>query len=330
MVDSCISLIVSLLLLLAAEFVNGWTDAPNAIATVVSTRTLTPRTSVLMASLLNIAGALSGTAVAVTIGEEIIDPSLVSLATISTAMTGIILWSTLAWRYGLPTSETHALVAGLTGAGIATAGPNVVIWSGWVKVFYGLALSLLSGFAGGYLISKTIRISLKDASPPQARRLFGRLQILSAAFMAYSHGLNDGQKFIGAFALSLLIGGVLERFHIPLWVILLCASVMGAGTALGGWRIIRTMGSKITKLQTYQGFSAETGAATTITLASQLGIPLSTTHTIGASIIGVGASGRISAVKWGVVRQIVVAWILTFPVCGTIAFVATKVILSAT
>jgi len=327
MMDGSIFLATALALVLGAEFVNGWTDAPNAIATVVSTRTLSPRASVVMAGILNAIGALSGTTVALTIGTEIIHANMVNLTTISTGMAGIIIWSTVSWRYGLPTSETHALIAGLTGAGIAAAGPGVIIWSGWVKVLYGLAASLVFGFLGGYVISKVVRALFKDAPPLKAKRLFGRLQIFSAAFMAYSHGLNDGQKFIGAFSLALVIGGVLDEFAIPVWVILLCGLVMGVGTSVGGWRIIRTMGSRITRLETYQGFSAETGTAATITLASYFGIPLSTTHTISTSIIGVGASRRVRAVNWAVVKQVATAWLLTFPICGLIAFLTTKMLL---
>ena len=324
MPDSLLLASPVLLLVLAAEFVNGWTDAPNAIATVVSTRVLSPFQALIMATVLNVVGTMSGTAVAATIGKGIVKPEVINLTTVGAAMVGIIFWSTLAWYYGLPTSESHALVAGLTGAGLATAGPSALLWEGWSKVLIGLVFSTFLGFFGGLFIMGTLYRLLADSRPGAVRRGFGRLQILSAAFMAFSHGSNDGQKFIGAFSLALLLGGILPEFQIPLWVILLCALTMGMGTAVGGWRIVRTMGLRLTKLEPVQGFAAETGAALTIELASRLGIPLSTTHTISTAIVGVGATQRFSAVRWGVTMEIVTAWILTFPVCGLIAWLVTK------
>ena len=324
MPDGLLLILPVLLLVLAAEFVNGWTDAPNAIATVISTRVLSPYQALIMATVLNVVGTMSGTAVAATIGKGIVKPEVINLTTVGAAMVGIILWSTLAWYYGLPTSETHALVAGLTGAGLATAGPSALLWEGWSKVLIGLVFSTFLGFFGGLFIMGTLYRLLANSRPGAVRRGFGRLQILSAAFMAFSHGSNDGQKFIGAFSLALLLGGILPEFQIPLWVILLCALTMGVGTAVGGWRIVRTMGLRLTKLGPVQGFAAETGAALTIELASRLGIPLSTTHTISTAIVGVGTTQRFSAVRWGVTMEIVTAWILTFPVCGLIAWLVTK------
>jgi len=324
MPDGLLLILPVLLLVLAAEFVNGWTDAPNAIATVISTRVLSPYQALIMATVLNVVGTMSGTAVAATIGKGIVKPEVINLTTVGAAMVGIIVWSTLAWYYGLPTSETHALVAGLTGAGLATAGPSALLWDGWSKVLIGLVFSTFLGFFGGLFIMGTLYRLLANSRPGAVRRGFGRLQILSAAFMAFSHGSNDGQKFIGAFSLALLLGGILPEFQIPLWVILLCALTMGVGTAVGGWRIVRTMGLRLTKLEPVQGFAAETGAALTIELASRLGIPLSTTHTISTAIVGVGTTQRFSAVRWGVTMEIVTAWILTFPVCGLIAWLVTK------
>jgi PiT family inorganic phosphate transporter len=313
---------LALLLILMAEFVNGWTDAPNAIATVVSTRVLKPQHALLMAAALNTAGAFAGTAVAYTIGTGIVEPEAINLATVSAAMLGIVVWSTIAWYYGLPTSESHALVAGLSGAGLATAGPGVLLWEGWSKVLWGIGFSTVLGFSSGLLLMVGIYWIFGRSSPGLVRGLFGRLQILSAAMMAFSHGSNDGQKFIGVFTLALVLGGVLPEFVVPFWVILLCAGTMGIGTAVGGWRIIRTMGLRLTKLEPVHGFAAETGAGLTILLASHYGIPLSTTHTINTAIIGVGASRRLSAVRWGVVGSIVTAWVLTFPICGAIAYLA--------
>jgi PiT family inorganic phosphate transporter len=327
MFDGNLLLIIVIGLILAAEFVNGWTDSPNAIATVVSTRVLSPYQAVIMATVLNAIGAMSGTAVASTIGQDIVRADIINLTTVGAAMVGIIFWSTLAWYYGLPTSESHALIAGLTGAGLATAGPSSLVWSGWNKVLIGLLFSTFLGFFSGFLLMALLYRLLANSRPGTVRRIFGRLQILSAAFMAFSHGSNDGQKFIGVFTLALLLGGILPEFHVPLWVIVLCAITMGVGTAVGGWRIVKTMGLRLTKLEPVHGFAAETGAALTIELATRLGIPLSTTHTINTAIIGVGATRRFSAVRWGVTLEIVSAWILTFPICGTIGWLATKIFL---
>jgi PiT family inorganic phosphate transporter len=317
---------VVLLLVLAAEFVNGWTDAPNAIATVVSTRVLSPAQALGMAAVLNVLGTMSGTAVAATIGKGIVRPEAVGLTTVAAAMVAIVAWSTLAWYFALPTSESHALVAGLTGAGLATAGPDVIIWDGWQKVLIGILFSTFLGFFGGLGLTAVIYRVFWHTPPGKVRRLFGRLQLLSAAFMAFSHGSNDGQKFIGAFTLTLVLGGFLPEFQVPLWVILLCAVTMGIGTAIGGWRIVKTMGLRLTKLDPVHGFAAETAAASAIELASRLGIPLSTTHTINTSIMGVGSIRRFSAVRWGVGAEMVMAWILTFPVCGLIAWGVTVVL----
>lgn len=319
--DISISLAVVLLLVLAAEFVNGWTDAPNAIATVVSTRVLSPLQAVTMAAALNIIGALvTGTAVATTIGAGIVKPEAIGLHTVASAMVAIVIWSTVAWRWGLPTSETHALVAGLAGAGIATAGPSVLLWEGWKKVLIGLGLATVIGFVLGFIVMVIIYRLFSHASHTSVKTIFGRLQILSSAFMAFSHGSNDGQKFMGAFALALFLGGILPQVQVPVWVVLLCGAFMGVGTGFGGWRIIRTMGFRLTKLEPVNGFAAETSAGLAITLASFFGIPLSTTHTINTAIMGVGATKRFSAVRWGVTREIALAWLLTFPICGILGF----------
>jgi PiT family inorganic phosphate transporter len=328
MLDATVLLYSVLALILAAEFVNGWTDSPNAIATVVSTRVLSPYQAVIMATVLNAVGAMSGTAVAATVGKDILRPEVINLTTVAAAMVAIIFWSTLAWYYGLPTSESHALIASLSGAGLATAGPSSLLWTGWSKVLIGLLFSTFLGFFGGLLLMALLYRSLANRRPGTVRRVFGRLQILSAGFMAFSHGSNDGQKFIGVFTLALLLGGILPSFQVPLWVILLCAVTMGVGTAVGGWRIVKTMGLRLTKLEPVHGFAAETAAALTIEAATRLGIPLSTTHTISTAIIGVGATRRFSAVRWGVTFEIVTAWVLTFPVCGLIGWGATKLLLS--
>lgn len=320
-------LIFSLILILWAEFVNGWTDAPNAIATVVSTRVLSPRKAVALAVILNIAGAFSGTAVAATIGKDIVRTEAINLYTITSAMIAIVSWSTLAWKYGLPTSESHALIAGLTGSGLAIGGLDVLLWTGWKKVLIGLVFSSFLGFFIAYALFTAIAWIFKDRAISQVRRSFSKLQVFSAAFMAFSHGSNDGQKFIGAFALALLLGGITSKFIVPFWVIILCAFVMGLGTSIGGWRIIKTIGVKLAKLEPQHGFAAETAAAAAIEIASRTGIPLSTTHTISTSIMGVGAAQRLRKVRWLVARNIVAAWILTFPICGLIAYFVTKLAL---
>ncbi len=321
MPDGILLLLPVLLLILAAEFVNGWTDAPNAIATVVSTRVLSPSKAVVMAAVLNIVGALvTGTAVAATIGKGIVRPEIIDQHVVAAAMLTIIIWSIVCWFYGIPTSESHELVAGLTGAGLAAAGPSVLLWEGWQKVLIGLGISTFLGFFLGVGIMTALYWLFRRTRPSLVRKLFSRLQILSAAFMAFSHGSNDGQKFMGVFALTLMLGGVMTEFSVPIWVMLLCGGVMAIGTAVGGWRIIRTMGFKLTKLEPVNGFAAETSGGLSILIASAFGIPLSTTHCINSSIIGVGATRRFSAVRWGVAGNIVVAWVLTFPVCGVLGY----------
>ncbi|OGN96143.1 MAG: phosphate transporter [Chloroflexi bacterium RBG_13_51_18] len=321
MPDVSFLLVFTLILVLGAEFVNGWTDAPNAIATVVSTRVLSPGKAVIMAAVLNIIGAIvTGTAVAATIGKGIVSPDAIGLPVVAAAMLTIIVWSTVAWRWGIPTSESHELVAGLTGAGLAAGGSSVLLWEGWQKVIIGLAFSTLLGFAISITLMTILYWVLRRTRPATVTKYFSKLQIISAAFMAFSHGSNDGQKFMGVFALVLLLGGVVDTFTVPIWIMLLCGAVMGIGTATGGWRIIKTMGFKLTRLEPVNGFAAETSAAASIMLASSLGIPLSTTHTINIAIMGVGATKRFSAVRWGVAGNIILAWILTFPVCGALGY----------
>ncbi len=311
-----------LLLILVAELTNGWTDAPNAIATVISTRVLSPLAAVLMAGVFNFLGVLSGTAVAETIGKEIVNPSIINIETIACSMVAVIIWSTITARLGIPTSETHALVAGLGGAGVAQAGWGVLVWSGWRKIFIGLFFSTLLGFIGGLILMALIYRIFYKFPPRGVRRTFHYLQMSSSALMAFSHGSNDGQKFMGIFTLALLMGGKIDRFVVPLWVMILCALVMGLGTLVGGWRILKTMGFRITELDTPQGFAAETAAGATIELASYLGVPLSTTHTINTAIMGVGATKRLSAVRWGITGRIFSAWLITFPACGLIGYLS--------
>lgn len=316
-----VGLVIVVLLILGSEFVNGATDSPNAIATVVSTRVLKPKVAVVLAVICNVIGAFLGTEVAKTIGTGIVKAGAINLVTVGAAMVGIIFWSSLAWYFGLPTSESHALVAGLTGAGLATAGPSVLLWDGWQKVLIGLVVSSLFGFMGGWLITSIIRLFFHNLERKNAKKLFSFLQVISASGMALSHGSNDGQKFIGMLTLAFVLGGVLESFVVQGWIILLCSLIMGFGTSIGGWRIIKTMGQKMVKLEPYQGFAAESAASGSILLSSAFGVPLSTTHTINTAIMGVGAATRSSSIRWSVVQEMVIAWILTFPICGLIGYV---------
>lgn len=322
-----ISLIVVLFLTLLAEFVNGLNDVANAIATVVTTKVLSPKRAVLLASVLNILGTFSGTAVATTIGKGIVAPEMISLKILAAALVSVALWNILAWSYGLPSSSSHALVSGLTGAAFAVGGLKVILWSGWQKVLLGLFFSTFLGFLSAYLIFLFIAKISPKGSISRVRRNFGKLQIFSAGFMAFSHGSNDGQKFIGVFSLALLLAGFFKEFTVPFWVIILCAGTMGLGTLLGGWKTIRTLGVRLTKLEPQHGFAAETGAATVIEIASRFGIPLSTTHTIGTAIMGVGAVQRRSKVKLDVASHILATWILTFPACALISWVITRITL---
>ncbi len=319
-----IGLLLVLALVLGAEFTNGLTDAANSIATVVSTRVISPKKAVIMAAVLNMTGVLvTGTAVAATIGKGIVRPEIITLEVVGAAMLTVVVWTTAAWFFGIPTSETHELLAGLAGAGLAWAGPAVLLGDGWIKVILGLGMSTILGFGLAFAVMVTIYWLFRRMNRIKASHLFGKLQIVSAAFMAFSHGSNDGQKFMGVFSLALFLSGVFPEFQVPMWVVFLCGAVMALGTGLGGWRIIRTMGGKVTRLEPVHGFAAETAASTAILLASRFGIPLSTTHTIGTAIMGVGATRRLSAVNWTVSRQIIATWLLTFPGCLVLGYVFT-------
>ena len=317
---------IVLILAYLFEFANGWTDAPNSIATVVSTRVLRPLQAVVMAGVLNLVGALTGTAVAKTIAAGIVDPNFVSLETVAAAVLAGTLWALAAQAYGLPSSESHALVAGLLGAGFAAGGLQGLEWEGTRKSLIGLVTSPLGGFLIGFTIMILIYRLFVRVTRRRVGQIFGKGQILSAAFMAFSHGTNDAQKTMGIITLAIVLndvgagGRAPTEFEIPLWVIVSAAVVMGVGTMVGGWRVVRTLGLRMTHLEPVQGFAAETGAALVITGAARLGIPVSTTHAIGTSIMGVGATRRLSAVRWGVAGQVVAAWILTWPSCALLGF----------
>ncbi len=322
MTDTFAFLVFAFIAVLAFEAVNGWTDAPNAVATVISTRALPPLAAVAMAAVLNLAGALSGTAVATTIGKGIVDLDLLTdkgtgLQIGAAAALAVVIWSSAAAYFGLPTSESHGIVSGLAGAAVAVAGTDVLLWDGWRKVFTGVGAAVFFGFLGAFLVAILILWLFQRASPSLMRRTFAPMQVLSSAFMAWSHGTADGQKAIGVMAMLLAIWNdtPAKEFSVPLWVILLGAGTMGVSTMFGGWRIVRTLGMRVTHLETYQGFAAEAAAATTLTVTARLGIPVSTTHTIGSAIMGVGSTRRLSAVRWGIAYNIVGAWVLTFPAC---------------
>jgi inorganic phosphate transporter, PiT family len=316
------ALVIALTAVLLAEFVNGWTDAPNVIAIVVSTGGLSPRAAIGMAVVMNTLGAMAGTEVAATVGKGIVAPVALTLPAITAAMLSIIAWGVFAARAGLPVSKSHALLAGLAGAALQGGGWQALQWEGWAKVGVGLVCSLGLGFAGAFLIGKLIIALAGRSSPTRARKRFDYLQIAAAAFMAFNHGLNDGQKFMGVFALTMMAGGAMHVFEIPIWVVIICALTMGIGTSCGGWRIIQTIGMKLTRLTAWQGFAAQLSASLTIFGASHFGIPLSTTHTITTAIVGATASRRADDIRWGVLRRVVLAWIVTFPVCAALAYVA--------
>ncbi len=317
-----IGLAIALFAVLVAEFVNGWTDAPNAIATVVSTGVMTPRQAILMAVIMNTVGAMAGTAVAATVGKGIVAPSALTVPAITATMVSIIAWGAFAARVGIPVSKSHALLAGLAGAALAGGGWSALQWDGWQKVGIGLVCSIVVGFLGAVLLGRMVMALAANSAPATAKRRFDRLQMASAAFMAFNHGLNDGQKFMGVFAMTLLAGGMTSEFQIPLWVIIICALTMGIGTSFGGWKIIQTVGFKMARITSWQGFAATMAASSTIFVASSYGVPLSTTHTITSAVIGAGAGKRTSDVRWGVLRKIVFAWLATFPVCAVIAYIA--------
>jgi PiT family inorganic phosphate transporter len=312
------------------EFANGWTDAPNSIATVVSTRVMRPHHAVLMAGALNLIGALVvGTAVAKTISEKIVDPNFVGLDTVAAAVLGATIWALAAQYFGLPSSESHALVAGLLGAGFASGGLAALDSEGTNATLIGLVTSPLGGFLLGFTLMVVIYRLFARVRRSTVRRVFGRGQVLSAAFMAFSHGTNDAQKTMGIIALAIALNdagtvGNVGELTIAPWIIVSAALVMGVGTMIGGWRVVRTLGMRMTHLEPVQGFAAETGAATVITVAARLGIPVSTTHAIGSAIMGVGATKRFSAVRWGVAGQVVAAWVLTWPSCAILGYVLEK------
>jgi inorganic phosphate transporter, PiT family len=302
------------------DYINGFHDAANSIATVVSTRVLSPGHAVIWAAFFNFVAAFTfGTAVASTVGSKMIDVHVVTFAVILGGLTGAIIWDLITWYSGLPTSSSHALVGGYAGAAVAKAGFAAIIPGGWTLTLVFIVLSPLIGLVFGLGLMTAIFWLFRWTPPSRVDRWFRRLQLLSAAFFSLNHGANDAQKTMGIIAGVLFAAGYIQTFYIPFWVIMIAHAAISLGTLAGGWRIIHTMGSKITKLQPVGGFAAETGAAFALLIATQFGVPVSTTHAITGSIVGVGATRRLSAVRWGVAGRIVWAWVLTIPAAFTIA-----------
>jgi len=320
MTITLILLIVVILITLVFEYINGFHDSANAIATVVSTKVLTPRTAVIYGALLNFGGALLGTHVASTIGKGMVDTGSVTQMVILCALLSAIIWNLFTWFYGLPSSSSHALIGGLIGAVIVHTGIHSVHMTGvYNKVLIPMVLSPIIGLSMGFIVMFILLRIFHKANPEKINKYFRKMQLLSSGLMALSHGSNDAQKTMGIITLALFSAGILKEFTIPLWVVITCAFVMALGTMAGGWKIIRTMGSKVIKLKPIHGFAAETSAAAVILTASHFGIPVSTTHVISTSIMGVGTTQRASAVKWSVVSNIVMAWVFTIPATLSLA-----------
>ncbi|HEY33560.1 MAG TPA: inorganic phosphate transporter [Dehalococcoidia bacterium] len=326
--SSLAALILIVALAIGFGLVNGFNDAANAIATVVGTRVLSPRNAILLAAIANLAGALTGLEVAKTIGKGILIPDAISNITVIAALASVIVWGSIATYLGLPISITHGFVAGLAAAGIALVGTQSVVWSKIAQVGSSVAIAPVLGFIGGFALMVTLLWLFRRVAPDKIQLVFGRLQCLTAAFMAYSHGKNDGQMPIGVITMGMVIysGNTDLWNNVPFWIIIVSALSISTGTAVGGWRVIKTLGTRVTLLRPIHGFAAEASAATVIELASHYGIPVSTTHCISSSIMGVGATRRLSAVRWGVAGNIVTAWVLTFPICGLLGYLFAKLL----
>ncbi|CAB1253952.1 Inorganic phosphate transporter [Ruminococcaceae bacterium BL-6] len=328
------ALLVTVILTLAVILVNGWTDAPNAIATCVSTRSMSPRSAIFMAAVFNFLGVIIMTFFNKTVAETIYnmadfggDPHK-ALVALCAAMVAIVTWATLAWVFGIPTSESHALIAGVSGAAIALHnGFSGINGAEWVKVLYGLVLSTFLGFVMGWSAVKLIELICRGMDRRKTTRFFQGAQIASGAAMAFMHGAQDGQKFMGIFLLGVFLAkgqAGAGNFQIPVWLMVLCSAVMALGTSIGGRRIIKAVGMDMVKLEKYQGFAADAAGAGCLLISSLTGIPVSTTHTKTTAIMGVGAARRLSSVHWSIVNEMVLTWVLTFPGCGLIGFFMAK------
>jgi PiT family inorganic phosphate transporter len=314
-------IIATIVLAILFDISNGYNDAANAIATVVSTRVLSPVQAVLLAGFMNVLGAFLTTAVAKTIGKGIVDPKAITEIVVMSALVSGFLWNTLMTIIGLPVSASHALIGGLVGASVAYGGASILNIAGLKKIFLSLVISPVFGIIFGFIFMSVLLKFCGRLPGATINKYFGKLQIISASFMALSHGSNDAQKVMGIITLSLVSGGYLHSVEVPFWVILICAVAMGLGTALGGWKVIKTMGVSMLKLEPVHGFAAETSATAIILGASQLGLPVSTTHVIATAIMGVGSTKRLTAVRWGIGKKIVNAWIFTLPACFLFAWI---------
>ncbi|MEE9491119.1 MAG: inorganic phosphate transporter [Dehalococcoidia bacterium] len=325
--DSFFLLVLIIIAALGFGFTNGLNDAANAIATAIGSRVLSPLNAVIIAAFFNLVGTLSGALlgayVAKTIGKGIVMPEALTLYTVVAGVVAAIIWVVAATYYGMPLSVSHSLIAGLLGAGIAAAGTGAIVWGVFGKVLLAVILAPLLGFAGGFGLMVIIMWLFRRSPPDTVNYIFSKVQIIATAFVAYAHGKNDGQMPIGIIALGLMIYSG-EQFDIPLWVIFASAISVALGIAFGGWRVIRTVGTRITTLRPVHGSAAEMSAAAVIEAASNLGIPVSTTQCISGSVIGVGATKRLSAVRWGIARNIVIAWIITFPICASLGWLLEK------
>ncbi len=303
--------------------VNGFNDAANSVAASIGSRAISPRNAIILAAFCNFVGAATGLEVARTIGKGILDPEAISYLVVFAALAAVIIWGTIATRLGLPVSISHSFVTGLAAAGIAVAGSEAVVWSILGRIGASVAIAPTLGFIGGFVLMVFLLWAFRRSAPAMMRVIFSRLQWLTTAFLAYTHGKNDGQMPIGVITMALVIHtGQVELWdNIPWWVIIVSALAISSGIAMGGWRVIRTVGVKITALQPIHGFATQASAATVIEIASRLGIPVSTTHCATAATMGVGATKRLSAVRWGVTRNIVLAWVLTFPICGALGWI---------
>jgi PiT family inorganic phosphate transporter len=321
MLDLMTLLVIVILLALVFDAINGFHDTANAIATSVSTRAISPYAAVILAASFNFLGAIAGTAVAITIGKGIVDSQLVNMHTFTAAMLAAILWNLITWYFGFPSSSSHALIGGMVGAAIASGGLKAVIIHGLVgKVLIPLVISPVIGYLIGYLLMTIFYWIFGWFPPGKINNSFRRMQIFSACTAAFSHGSNDAQKTMGIITLALFSANVIPEFAVPTWVKLACAIAMGIGTASGGWRIIKTMGTKIFKMDAIHGFAADVTSSIVIYGASLMGIPVSTTHVVSSSILGVGSAKRFSAVNWQIAINIVIAWVLTIPATGTVAY----------
>lgn len=310
----------------AFDFINGFHDTANAIATTVSTRALPMSVAIGMSAALNLVGATINTAVAHTIGAGIAEPSTVTLAVILASLLGAIVWNLITWYYGIPSSSSHALIGGIVGAVIVAHGVGAVKFGGLAKIGLSLVISPIVGLGLGFVTMLGLSWVFHRSSPHTVNKSFARLQILSAAFMSFSHGSNDAQKTMGIISMALVSAGFLKEFAVPTWVVLTAALAMAAGTSAGGLRIIKTMGLKMFKLKPIHGFAAETSAAATIITATAVGLPVSTTHVISTAVMGVGASQRLSAVRWGIAGNIFWAWVLTIPASALVAGLVYKIL----